>query len=86
VKRGTLVANQAFYVALGKTLRGFRVLERVTLRDMAARLGVTHRTLERYEAGTIWFPMHIVFAVANELDLSLDFDVFPVTKEERKSA
>jgi DNA-binding XRE family transcriptional regulator len=58
----------------------------VTLRDMASRIGVTVRCLERYEAGTVRCPLHVALAIANELDLSLDFDVFPVTKEERKSA
>lgn len=75
-----------FYANVGKTLRGFRHVEGLTTRALAERVGVSTRTIERIETAKMRCPLHTLLAIANELDLSLDFDVFPVAKDERKTA
>lgn len=82
-----VVAKQSFYVALGKMIRGFRIAEGVSLRDLAGRTGVTPRTITRIEEARMQCTAHMLVAIATELDLSLDFDLFPVAVAEvRKSA
>lgn len=77
---------QEFYVTLGKAIRGFRVADRVTQADLARRVGITPRTLQRIEAARSHCSVHQLVKIAEALDLSLDFDLFPVTTAERKSA
>ena len=82
-----VVAKQSWYLALGKMIRGYRITEGMSLRELAERTGITARTITRIEEARMQCPVHMVVAIATELDLSLDFDLFPVaTTEVRKSA
>lgn len=80
------VAIRTFYLDLGRMLRGFRLADGTTSAALAGRIGITPRMLQRFETAESPVPTHVVIAIAAELDLSLDFDVFPITEEKRKSA
>ncbi len=84
--RRNVVATHGFYLQLGKTIRGHRIAAELSLRELGARTGISPRTLARIEEAKAQCLVHMVVVIATELDLSLDFDLFPVTAAEERKA
>lgn len=81
--RRNVVRTQALYVRVGARLRAARREQGVASAWLAPRVGLTQRTLQRMETGQVPFALHVVMAIANELDTSLDA-LLPVDLEEEK--
>ena len=58
---------------VGKRIRECRKLNGMTQADLAAALGKSIKTVQRYESGKMDFPLSHLIAIANSLEVSLDF-------------
>ena len=79
------------YPPMGERLRGARQARNLTLRELAQRLGVSPSMISQIETGRASPSVSTLYAMANELDVSLDELLFndrrPVgPHEERASA
>lgn len=70
--RRNVVANQMLYVRVGEAIRAHRLEARLSAKQLAERCGVTETHLQRVEEGTTACPLHLLVAVADVFDLSLD--------------
>ncbi len=65
-------SGQPGYSAMGDHLRAARRRRRLSLRDLAARLGLSPSLISQVETGRAKPSVSTLYAIANELDVSLD--------------
>lgn len=69
------------YASVAAALRARRDEEGFTLRELEAEIGVSHSTLAKIEEGTTACPLHVLVALADIYDCTLD-DLVPVIADE----
>lgn len=77
MRRGHTTAAQMLYVRVGEAIYKARHNECLTRRELGKRVGVTEGHLQNVEEGVTPCSLHLLVAVADELDLSLD-ELVPV--------
>lgn len=66
--------NVANYV--GKQIRKYRKLRKMTQQELGSRIGVKHNTISGYESGTNEPEQNVLFSIADVLGVSIN-DLFP---------
>jgi repressor LexA len=67
-------------IYVGNKIREYRKLKKLTQKQLGERIGVKHNTISSYESGTNAPEQDMLFALAEQLDISIN-DLFPSTKE-----
>jgi transcriptional regulator with XRE-family HTH domain len=70
---------------VGERVRTLRTELRLTLQDLAGRLGISHQQLQKYEVGTNRFSAGMLYNVAQALGISVS-DLFPGSEPTRVAA
>lgn len=70
-----------FRKEIGITLKEARVKQRLTMRELAERMGVTTTTVSRYESGQGNLSIDVIFRIAKHLGLRPGIRLY---KEQRK--
>ena len=61
---------------VGSKIRHYRKMKKMTQQELGKRIGVKHNTISAYEVGRISPEQDMLFALAQELDITVD-DLFP---------
>ncbi len=81
--RRNLVETQQLYTRVGVAIRRLRREACLTAREFARRVGVTETHVERVEDGTTPCSLHLLVAIADEFDTTLD-ELVPVAIDEKE--
>lgn len=63
--------SRLFYLAVGNNIKKYRTVRNYSLQDLAERVGLTKKTIQRYENGEIKIDMDRLTDVAEALDVEL---------------
>ncbi len=83
--RRNTVQTQTLYVNVGAAIRLARMADGVGQGELARKIGMKQAHLKKIEDAESACPLHVLVAIADVLDRSLD-ELVPVTTEERESA
>lgn len=70
-----------FYQTVGKKIREIRIKKELTLAQLASKLGVTIKTVQRYETGDRKIDVSKLKKIADVLDISYEDFVLQIQKE-----
>lgn len=70
-----------FYQTVGKKIREIRIKKELTLAQLANKLGVTIKTVQRYETGDRKIDVSKLKKIADVLDISYEDFVLQIQKE-----
>jgi len=65
-------ARRTFQPRLAKSIQRARIDASVAVTELAAAIGVDHKTIHAWEAGKIGIPSHRLYQIAAALGLPLD--------------
>ncbi|BFH15022.1 helix-turn-helix domain-containing protein [Paenibacillus melissococcoides] len=63
--------SKLFYLAVGKNIKRYRTLKDYSLQDVAVKVGLTKKTIQRYENGEIKIDMRRISDIADALDVTV---------------
>jgi len=63
--------SRLFYYAVGNNIKKYRTIRNFSLQDLAERVGLTKKTIQRYENGEIKIDMDRLTDVADALDVEV---------------
>lgn len=63
--------SRLFYYAVGNNIKKYRTIRNFSLQDLAERVGLTKKTIQRYENGEIKIDMDRLTDVAEALDVEV---------------
>lgn len=73
------------YASIGETVRAKRVGGKFTLEQLAKATGISKSQLAKIEEGVTSCPAHVLVAIADALDCSLD-ELVPVQTDDEAAA
>lgn len=63
--------SKLFYLAVGNNIKKYRTIRNYSLQDLAERVGLTKKTIQRYENGEIKIDMDRLLDVAEALEVEV---------------
>lgn len=63
--------SKLFYLAVGKNIKKYRDIRNYSLQMLAEKVGLTKKTIQRYEKGEIKIDMQRLTDIANALDVDI---------------
>lgn len=81
--RRSKVETQMMYVRVGEAIQRARREECLSGADLARRVGITPTHMQKIETGETACALHVLVAIADELDLTLD-ELVPVAIAEKE--
>jgi repressor LexA len=63
--------SEQFYILVGKNIEKYRKLQNDTLESLAGKMGLTKKTIHRYENGVIRIDIERLIQIASALNTSV---------------
>lgn len=58
---------------INEIVRDIRVANKLSQKELAAKLVIAQQTFSNYESGKVEFPLHVILGIAELFDVSTDF-------------